>query len=110
MEISTYWPMDVLHWNSMRGIMNIIIIITHLPGMSIVQYRVSPTVADDADGPSWLTVLSSDDTTKDGVTTSWVVTSMLKYTGVLNSYNLKYSFAVCFWKSSHLYNIYEVVI
>ena len=46
--------------------------------MSIVQYRVSPTVADDADEPSWLTVLSSDDTTKDGVTTSWVVTSMLK--------------------------------
>ena len=46
--------------------------------MSIVQYRVSPTVADEADEPSWLTVLSSDETTKDGVTTSWVVTSMLK--------------------------------
>ena len=46
--------------------------------MSIVQYRVSPTVADDADEPSWLTVLSSDDTTKDGVTTSWVVTSILE--------------------------------
>ena len=40
----------------------------------MVQYRVSPTVADDADEPSWLTVLSSDDTTKDGVTMSWVVT------------------------------------
>ena len=51
----------------------------NLHGMSIVQYRTSPTVADDADEPSWLTVLSSDDTTKDGVTMSWVVTSMLKY-------------------------------
>ena len=40
----------------------------------MVQYRVSPTVADDADEQSWLTVLSSDDTTKDWVTMSWVLT------------------------------------
>ena len=46
--------------------------------MSIVQYRVSPTVAEKVDEPVWLLVLKAEEIVKDGVTESWVVTSMLE--------------------------------
>ena len=52
--------------------------LVYIPGTSIVQYSVSPTVANDVGVPVCEEVLIAEVTVNDGVTMSWVDTSSLK--------------------------------
>ena len=52
--------------------------LVYIPGTSIVQYSVSPTVATDVGEPVAEEVLIAEVTVNDGVTMSWVDTSSLK--------------------------------